>query len=597
MTSKAFKNVTTLNGIESVTNFGAKGDGIADDTNAIQSALDVTSNLGQQLVFPAGVYKTTGTLSLLNGRVYNLVGQNAKIITTAANIFNNFGASMYLDGLTFEGPTRGINFPDATNQCDIVFVARNCTFLNFGNLAIRSATTQTNPNSFTQFTLEGCLFDGNRNDILLQRYNLTDVLVTGNRFQNGGPESCNFQGGPLSGTRYIFDGNIYFNYLNNLSGSDPDGHFIRCYGERAIISNNIFDTLNVAVGTLGGDTEALRPQCNKIIVTGNIFRNAGMAEAVVVLKGSRESIVSDNLFICTDDYNAQAIARGFYTVGVLVRNNAKIIGNTFENFNGAVVDTEDGIPNIGTIVIENNLLINCRCNQYSSSQVFRLTAQQTKFIVRGNVIKTNETSEIYPVNIFRTSASQEIFVENNNFKCTGTIFENTSNTTSVYCSGNTYEEATRIIGTNAYKTFVSVDDKYISSSAPSFVTIFGNNRPLLNFSIENLYIDFQSLPETRIILVRPSKDCVGSFQFDFQFLETGNLASAVHRGSGFMRSVSNVVSIDALVEDNFYELGSPTLTKVSPAIVSSALVFRRPGNATNGTAVQGTFSLKLKALP
>lgn len=47
----------------SVTQFGAVGDGVADDTAAIQAALNACIAKGGQVLFPSGKYRTTATLS------------------------------------------------------------------------------------------------------------------------------------------------------------------------------------------------------------------------------------------------------------------------------------------------------------------------------------------------------------------------------------------------------------------------------------------------------------------------------------------------------------------------------------------------------
>ena len=70
-----FLQQITLSGLQSwinstVKNYGAKGDGVTDDTTAIQTAL----NAGGVVYFPCGVYKITSTLSL------NTAAQNGTIV-------------------------------------------------------------------------------------------------------------------------------------------------------------------------------------------------------------------------------------------------------------------------------------------------------------------------------------------------------------------------------------------------------------------------------------------------------------------------------------------------------------------------------------
>jgi hypothetical protein len=49
----------------SVKDFGAVGDDVADDTAAIQAAIDYGAPLGKAIYFPAGVYRTTQTVGIL----------------------------------------------------------------------------------------------------------------------------------------------------------------------------------------------------------------------------------------------------------------------------------------------------------------------------------------------------------------------------------------------------------------------------------------------------------------------------------------------------------------------------------------------------
>jgi hypothetical protein len=57
MSSKSFQNASKLNGIVSVLQFGAVGDGIADDTAAIQAAINYASSVHVQVFLPAGTYR------------------------------------------------------------------------------------------------------------------------------------------------------------------------------------------------------------------------------------------------------------------------------------------------------------------------------------------------------------------------------------------------------------------------------------------------------------------------------------------------------------------------------------------------------------
>jgi len=72
MSSKSFQNASKLNGIVSVLQFGAVGDGVTDDTAAIQAALNSVL-YGGNVQLPTGTFKIS-TLTIPDG--VRLVGQN-----------------------------------------------------------------------------------------------------------------------------------------------------------------------------------------------------------------------------------------------------------------------------------------------------------------------------------------------------------------------------------------------------------------------------------------------------------------------------------------------------------------------------------------
>jgi len=71
MSSKSFQNASKLNGIVSVLQFGAVGDGVTDDTAAIQAAINAAQAAGQGCVyFPAGTYRANSGLSITSNNIH-----------------------------------------------------------------------------------------------------------------------------------------------------------------------------------------------------------------------------------------------------------------------------------------------------------------------------------------------------------------------------------------------------------------------------------------------------------------------------------------------------------------------------------------------
>lgn len=71
--------------LRSVCDFGAVGNGIADDTAAINAAIAAMPATGGRLYFPAGIYRISGTVTLSRSGVYYGDGQATVIRSTSAS--------------------------------------------------------------------------------------------------------------------------------------------------------------------------------------------------------------------------------------------------------------------------------------------------------------------------------------------------------------------------------------------------------------------------------------------------------------------------------------------------------------------------------
>ena len=81
----------------SVLSYGAKGDGVTNDTAAVQAALDASITLGKKLFFPAGTYKIATSLSNTTGGNIDLefdVGAVLDCSTSTASTAITLGGSL-----------------------------------------------------------------------------------------------------------------------------------------------------------------------------------------------------------------------------------------------------------------------------------------------------------------------------------------------------------------------------------------------------------------------------------------------------------------------------------------------------------------------
>jgi hypothetical protein len=149
----------------SVKDFGAVGDGVTDDTAAIQSCLSALPN-GGDIYIPAGRYKITGTLtSNADGLSIVGAGPGATVLNkafTTNNLFNLSGAKLRISNMLIDSSlthTSGILFnfttPSGNIWVDNIFTNKCFNIINFLYA--------------TQTFVSNCLFNNFINDGI--RYN------------------------------------------------------------------------------------------------------------------------------------------------------------------------------------------------------------------------------------------------------------------------------------------------------------------------------------------------------------------------------------------------------------------------------------------
>jgi len=177
------KALNTINGTVNVKDFGAVGDGVADDTAAIQAAISGASPWGT-IFIPEGVYRVTSTITLpassgLNGLQIKGIGNGTVIkpASTVAIVFDALGDFASFDSLQIDGAlTSGAigivfrgdnnnNYVSVTNcffgtiaigiqlRTDSWTVAR-CQFTN-ATTAIDCANWAMNGSCYDNYTLGG----------------------------------------------------------------------------------------------------------------------------------------------------------------------------------------------------------------------------------------------------------------------------------------------------------------------------------------------------------------------------------------------------------------------------------------------------------
>lgn len=129
--------------------FGAKGDGITDDTKSLQSAIDAAKHGNKNLNLQNYKYRTSQPLviNLSPNQTLSITGKGAIIdlitnglVVNSLDILNKNGGTLNVSGITFQAPRFGEHYNTLTfinailiNRIDKI-VVKNCKFVNvYGN--------------------------------------------------------------------------------------------------------------------------------------------------------------------------------------------------------------------------------------------------------------------------------------------------------------------------------------------------------------------------------------------------------------------------------------------------------------------------------
>lgn len=338
----------------SVKDFGAVGDGVADDTAAIQAALDV----GGRIYFPTGTYQcntvtvsnavyidfngstlrraTSGTKKIFDHSSGNMTmrngivdGQNTGIDRGMLIEFEDSNATLTLQNMTFQNNCLGYPTPTINQDTDHVYVLAaaalyvdSCRFITCSRNGISLVST-TPTVKITNSVFENCYLFGidfEPNSAANDMYE--NVVITGNTFKNNGNHSASdavwatsgngpIQFAPYGGdttkliaTNVTFSDNIVISEYNPASPTVAP--LIKLNQIRSlVVNNNVINDIGSIQLMASQTTEGY-----SMIATGNKF------EGDVTSGGDIATVIFDG-----ND------ARHFIANGV----TSTIVSNTFNN--------------------------------------------------------------------------------------------------------------------------------------------------------------------------------------------------------------------------------------------------------------------------
>ena len=345
-TSRSVQN--KLRDVVSVKDFGAVGDGVADDTAAIQAAINYVQSFYipetyasaspgpgvGEVFFPFGYYKITSALTITRSMSFRGEGHSEYSIgprivqhTANADAFRvnpiAQGCSVSWDDLTIHDASTGgttgsfINITKTTATCNSVRI-RGCCFGPPGGLMIRIQSSD-------DVMITGNLFDVSANNVIsLGTTTSTDVVsncqISGNTFyavNTSGVLAYNVDGLIITNNRVYPAGTNMANFL--------DGYNTLPYQlKNIILSDNTFKGVK-SLALLTGVTGLVIKGNNGVSLGGG----AGSTFSCIHLTGTCSGLnISGNVLSGTFD------TLNFYNSSGATVSNACIAGNTFINTGG-----------------------------------------------------------------------------------------------------------------------------------------------------------------------------------------------------------------------------------------------------------------------
>jgi hypothetical protein len=350
----------------SVKDFGAVGDGVADDTAEIQAAVNSLGN-GGDVYFPAGTYLISATITLSGANTALVFAKGAKLIYTSPTLtaVDLAAARCEVRGGTIEAPA----VFDASNAgitySVVKISAENCSILNVDMVNVPRVGIWFKEGG--NGIVSGCRIDGGTSDTFFNGTNTVHFgilidppgtgsqgvyVINGNIIKrcvqgagSGNTGSSSFeQGVTVSGNVFELCWNHGWYSSGLANGSTISANsFVGCQIPVAVTGNDhviVGNSLTVQTTGTGIITDnevtgiSLRDPV-RCVVTGNVIKGEGVEGGVVIafddnveVPGANkvtDNICSNNTIQITNSSVAGVVAIRFIGNSTVVSNN--IISN------------------------------------------------------------------------------------------------------------------------------------------------------------------------------------------------------------------------------------------------------------------------------
>jgi Pectate lyase superfamily protein len=433
---------TKLRESVSVKDFGAVGDGVTNDTAAIQAAITAAQGTGTSLFINPGSFIASALTISGNLRIYGK-GTIKQLASTVAKLITISGTSTSatLDGITLDGNFQNQSATSAnysvffsavgTSSAPASLTVNNCTFVN-GNATDITVRSNNSTATLEHLLVSNCRFlGGQEGQSAAHSCSCIDIespieyVITGNIFDYCGTPIARGKAGVVAFDSYAL--------------ASPDKG-------RGAISNNVFNN----VGRGGTDSIGaidVYTYARSVAITGNVINNA-YGRGIQVKADALNVTITGNVVDTLRGLNAVvpnagiAVNSSTYTT---INGNVTIVGNGVYDSTGSgiVVTGRDS----GTTTFANNVVV---------------SANVVELITLTGISVTDVTNVSVANNAVAQTTLQGIYVDN--IRDSAVI-----NGNSVYATANAgiYVGATTVVG------YLGIVGNFISCTAYRCIDIRG----------------------------------------------------------------------------------------------------------------------------
>ncbi len=399
-----------LTGATTPQDFGAAGDGVADDTDAIQQAIDAQLTLANKIVyFPPGTYRVTRTLVIPD--IEHLKGDNFNRIVLAGA--GTMGSRTSIIRVDFDGTGIACGAPLAA----------------FRGLAFVVDSSRTN----------AVAIHTKRDDSLgdeISNSDDMDATITECTFIDFNIAAKHVGRGMVFTNNLVAVGNIGLEISWPVDGVKGDNVHVLPYGMRKwLIEGNHFHSMSFAITTIGADAHNFRGAiiANNILdigrrlftggiinstFSGNVVENgatnAADASVISVKSGGTNLTFTGNVLGGGDPGGGARPRHAIEFRPEATARNVTITGNSFNWVDGSPVYFAAAAAEV---TISANSFDNWNLLAEERWSAVRVNGDATDLSVIGNAFGANSVADAPPVRIIGT-LSGSTFV--------GNLFDNTA---------------------------------------------------------------------------------------------------------------------------------------------------------------------------